>query len=174
MAGHELLRVVTTVLGAAVVGAFGLSPGASPEPACGGFVDARPSPARAARVLSLARSTPEGRRALAGVSEPEICFDPGADARSVVVGPRTLVLVAQDDDRRLAARAAHLSLHRREASLFGESPSVAGCDAWLSRVLAAEREAHATEAAVARELAAPAGSGESLEELAVAYRARCR
>lgn len=174
MAGHEVLRVATTVLGAAVVGALGLSPAPDPAPPCGGFVEAGASPARAARVMSLARSTAEGRRALAGAEGLELCFDRSAGARSVIVGPRTVVLVARDDDRRLAARVAHLSLHRRDAALFRETPSKSECDPWLARVLAAEREAHATEAAVARALRAPEGSGESLEELAVAYRERCR
>lgn len=158
-----------SALVAVVAAALGTSPVAAPAaPPCPvGDVD----DARAARVDALARATPDGRAALDAAGSARVCFDPGLDARSIIVDADVVVLAAREDDRALAARLAHLSLHRRDRALFAR-PS-GDCEAWVRAILTAEADAHALEARVARDLRARPLVGESTETLARDYRARC-
>lgn len=158
-----------SALVAVVAAALGTSPVASPvAPPCPiGAMD----PARAARVEALARATTDGREALDAAGPARICFDADVDARSVTIDADVVVLAARADDRALAARLAHLSLHRRDRALFAGTGG--DCEAWVRAILAAEADAHEVEARVARDLRARPITAESVETLARDYRARC-
>ena len=124
-------------------------------------------PARASAIRDALTGVPEGRLALAGRDVP-VCFGPGPSA-IVTGGP--LVLDVRRPDGTLAARAAHLLAHDADRALFDAMPrDGAGCDAWVDRVVAAERQARGVELRVAAALGA---APEEQADLVEAYAARC-
>ena len=140
--------------------------GCRAKPACppGFWPDAQ----RTARVLELLSADPEARELL-GAGAPSACYSPLGEGR-ITTDP-LLLLSSADDEREVAARAAHLLLHARERA----TGLVEGGDCTelvLAQVRAAEERGWKLEARVSSRLGLPEKQGE-LDRLMTQYRARC-
>lgn len=126
-------------------------------------------PARQARIVERLRSTAEGARALDGWAGPlRMCFGPARP--SALTEDGLLLMEANQDEARAAARAGHLALHLVD----GLPAIVAGkgdCEGRVERALAAEARGLALELRVGRELGAPPAEGGPFEVEGVFWQA---
>lgn len=128
-----------------------------------------PDEARTARVIELVRADPEARDLLQADPRVGVCYAASGEGQ-VAPGP-VLVLSSTEDDKALAARAAHLLLHEREGAVRAVEAGRCGRED-LERLRTAEERAWALEGRVRGRLGLAPRPSEA-ERVAREYEARC-
>jgi hypothetical protein len=136
---------VVIVMSLSLIGAAG----GSPDPSGGECPQGFATDQRRAHAI-LGELDRVNAAASTSISADRMCF--GEVNISLITDDGVMLLNRDADDRRGAARVAHLASHLAQRSRFDPTKRSSDCDAWVDDVLHAEAEAFAIELDVARKL----------------------
>jgi len=102
---------------------------------------------------------------------PRVCYGPASG--NTVTSQGVMLLDPSSDDRDLAARMAHLLLHRRDGDPLDLHEVRVDCRAQMQRARTAEERARALEDRVRQRLGRPALDRGELDRVMEEYARRC-